>query len=150
MKIYKKMMLVSAAAMFSIFICGCGEKKAADQEASQVIQISIAPESVTPTPALDQIDPAAVATNGNLTMINEYLTDAPSTPSVVEANAADIPETGNTGSSMDQAAPVNTADSINTTDTNSTDTDPTSTAPAGSSGIGGGNTIISMDSNAGF
>lgn len=138
MKIYKKMMLVSVVAMSSILICGCGEKKAADQEASQVIQISIAPESVTPTPAPDQIDPAAVATNGNLTMVNEYLTDAPSTPSVVEANAANIPVTGNTGS-------MDPADSVNTTDTSSTDTD-----LAGSSGIGGGNTIISMDSNAGF
>lgn len=138
------MMLVSVAVMLSIFICGCGEKKVADQEASQVIQISIAPESVTPTPTQDQIDPVAVATNGNLTMINEYLTDAPSTPSVVEANAADISATGNTGS-MDLADPVNTADSVNTTDT-----DPTSNAPAVSSGIGGGNTIISMDSNAGF
>lgn len=143
MKIYKKMMLVSVAAMLSIFICGCGEKKAADQEASQVIQISIAPESVTPTPAPEQIDPAAVTTNGNLTMVNEYLTDAPSTPSVVEANATDIPVKGNTGS-------LDSADSVNTADTGSTDTDSTSNASAVSSGIGGGNTIISMDSNAGF
>lgn len=143
MKIYKKMMLVSVAAMLSIFICGCGEKKAADQEASQVIQISIAPESVTPTPAPEQIDPAAVTTNGNLTMVNEYLTDAPSTPSVVEANATDIPVKGNTGS-------LDSADSVNTADIGSTDTDSTSNASAVSSGIGGGNTIISMDSNAGF
>lgn len=143
MKIYKKMVLVSIVAMFSIFICGCGEKKAANQEVSQVIQISIAPESVTPTPAPEQIDPAAVAINGNLTMVNEYLTDAPSTVSVVEANASDIPTTENNGS-MDSADPVNIAD------ISSTDTDSTSNAPAVSSGIGGANTIISMDSNAGF
>ena len=38
-----------------------------------MIQISVAPEETTQTPAPDQIDSSAVTTNGNLTMVNEYL-----------------------------------------------------------------------------
>ena len=57
-----------------LFGSGCGKKKTEDAETSQVIQISIAPEqseAVTPTP--QQTNSAAVVTNGNLTMVNEYL-----------------------------------------------------------------------------
>ena len=57
-----------------LFGSGCGKKKTEDAESSQVIQISIAPEqseAVTPTP--QQTNSAAVVTNGNLTMVNEYL-----------------------------------------------------------------------------
>lgn len=35
--------------------------------------ITVAAPSNTPTPSVEQVDSAAVTTNGNLTMVNEYL-----------------------------------------------------------------------------
>lgn len=52
--------------------CGCGKKKEPDPETQQVLKISIAPE-VTPTPNPAEVNPDAVVTNGNVTMVNEYL-----------------------------------------------------------------------------
>ena len=72
-------MLAAIAVILSCsFIsgCGCGKKKTTDAESSQVIQLSIAPEqdaAVTPTQAPEQVNSAAVVTNGNFTMVNEYL-----------------------------------------------------------------------------
>lgn len=53
--------------------CGCGKKKT-DPASEQVLKISITPEP-SPTPAPEEIDPEAVVTNGNLTMVNSYLAE---------------------------------------------------------------------------
>ena len=68
----KKTAIVLTVLLAGVMMTGCG-KKAADAKSTQVIQISVAPEETTPTPAPDQIDSSAVTTNGNLTMVNEYL-----------------------------------------------------------------------------
>lgn len=70
----KKTAIILTVLLAAVMLAGCG-KKAADAESTQVLQISVAPPSPTPTPAPDQVDPAAVSTNGNLTMVNEYLAD---------------------------------------------------------------------------
>lgn len=53
--------------------CGCGKKKT-DPASEQVLKISITPEP-SPTLAPEEIDPEAVVTNGNLTMVNSYLAE---------------------------------------------------------------------------
>lgn len=124
MKRYKKMRIALGAVLICTCICGCGGEKTADKEASEVIQISIAPESVTPTPTMEQIDPAAVTTNGNMTMINEYLADAPTAPVKIDRQAE--------SSQVEADAGIENTDSP-TIDINSA--------------IGGGNAIVSMDLN---
>lgn len=52
--------------------CGCGKKKDQDLEGQQVLQISITPQP-TPTPDPAEVNPDSVVTNGNVTMVNEYL-----------------------------------------------------------------------------
>ena len=73
MKINKKKIAILCMVLLSVLASGCGKDKTVDEASSQVIQISVAPEETTPTPAPDQIDSSAVTTNGNLTMVNEYL-----------------------------------------------------------------------------
>lgn len=73
MKINKKAIITICILAAAAAISGCGKKSAPDAASSQVIQISVAPEETTPTPAPDQIDSSAVTANGNLTMVNEYL-----------------------------------------------------------------------------
>ena len=73
MKINKKAIITICILAAAAAISGCGKKSAPDAASSQVIQISVAPEETTPTPAPDQIDSSAITTNGNLTMENEYL-----------------------------------------------------------------------------
>ena len=73
MKINKKAIITICILAAAAAISGCGKKSAPDAASSQVIQISVAPEETTQTPAPDQIDSSAVTTNGNLTMVNEYL-----------------------------------------------------------------------------
>lgn len=73
MKINKKAIITICILAAAAAISGCGKKSAPDAASSQVIQISVAPEETTPTPAPDQIDSSAVTPNGNLTMVNEYL-----------------------------------------------------------------------------
>lgn len=70
----KKTAIVLTVLLAGVMMTGCG-KKTADAKSTQVIQISVAPPSPTSTPAPDQVDSAAVTTNGNLTMVNEYLAD---------------------------------------------------------------------------
>lgn len=60
-------------AMSGILLTGCGSKKK-NAEDESVIKISTAPEP-TATPAPEEIDPDAVTTNGDLTMVNEYLAE---------------------------------------------------------------------------
>ena len=68
--------LFLAAGLLAIsgaLLTGCGSKKKIDA-ADSVIKISTAPEpTVTPDPKT--VDPDAVTTNGNLTMVNEYLAE---------------------------------------------------------------------------
>lgn len=53
-------------------ICGCGSEKEQDPTKSGVVKISITPQP-SPTPAPSELAPEAVVTEGNLTMVNEYL-----------------------------------------------------------------------------
>ena len=97
----KKTTIVLTVLLAGIMLTGCG-KKAADAESTQVIQISVAPPSPTSTPAPDQVDSAAVTTNGNLTMVNEYLADQSTT------GAADSTDTSAADSSTDNNSDDNT------------------------------------------
>lgn len=51
--------------------CGCG-KKEKDPAEEQVLEITITP-AVTPTPQPSEINPDAVTTSGDITMVNVYL-----------------------------------------------------------------------------
>ena len=68
--------LFLAAGLLAIsgaLLTGCGSKKKTDA-ADSVIKISTAPEpTVTADPKT--VDPDAVTTNGNMTMVNEYLAE---------------------------------------------------------------------------
>ena len=55
--------------LLGISVSGCGKTREVDEASSKVIQISVAPEETSPTPAPDQVASAAVTTNGNLTAI---------------------------------------------------------------------------------
>ena len=93
----KKTAIVLTVLLAGVMMTGCG-KKAADAKSTQVIQISVAPPSPTSTPAPDQVDSAAVTTNGNLTMVNEYLA----------SGAADSTDTSAADSSTDNNSDDNT------------------------------------------
>lgn len=60
-------------AMTGVLLTGCGSKKK-NAEAESVIKISTAPEP-TATPDPKNVDPDAVTSNGDLTMVNEYLAE---------------------------------------------------------------------------
>ncbi len=60
-------------AMSAALLTGCGSRKKND-EADSVIKISTAPEP-TATPEPKTVNSDAVTTNGNLTMVNEYLAE---------------------------------------------------------------------------
>lgn len=65
---------VSALLCASLAGCGCG-KKEKDPASEQVLEISITPEP-SPTLAPEEVDPSAVVTNGDITMVNSYLTES--------------------------------------------------------------------------
>ena len=68
----KKLFLAAGLlAITGALLTGCGSKKKNAEEES-VIKISTAPEP-TATPDPKTVDPDAVTSNGNLTMVNEYL-----------------------------------------------------------------------------
>ena len=62
-KITAKKITVLSVLMFCAFLsgCGCGKKKKDPAEPS-------------PTPKPEEVNQDAVVTNGNITMVNEYLT----------------------------------------------------------------------------
>lgn len=53
--------------------CSCGKEK--DKTEEQVMEITITPEP-TVTPAPEEVNEDAVATNGDLTMVNLYLAES--------------------------------------------------------------------------
>ena len=102
MKINKKKIAILCMILLSVLTSGCGKEKTVDEASSQVIQISVAPPSPTSTPAPDQVDSVAVTTNGNLTMVNEYLADQST------SGAADSTDTSAADSSTDNNSDDNT------------------------------------------
>ena len=63
----------AAVLLFCAALAGCGGGEK-DPASEQVLRISITPEA-TPTPAPEELDPSAVVTNGDITMVNSYLAD---------------------------------------------------------------------------
>ena len=90
-----------------IAVTGCGKKKVVDEESSQVIQISLPPVNVTPTPDPEQINADAVVRNGNLTMVNGYLTGQSDEDNT---NTSDVSADGDSSTDMntDNNVDVNT------------------------------------------
>lgn len=72
----KRRKIIVPGAVFLLCVCtifiGCGKKKEADAASTQVLEITITPEA-TPTPAPHEVNSDAVVTNGNMTMVNEFL-----------------------------------------------------------------------------
>lgn len=112
----KKTAIVLTVLLAGVMLTGCG-KKAADAESTQVIQISVAPPSPTSTPAPDQVDSAAVTTNGNLTMVNEYLADQST------SGAADSTDTSAADGSTDDNSDNNTDDNADSSDAGTGESD---------------------------
>ena len=95
MKRNKQKLIILCMILACITISGCGKEKVVDEASSKVIQISVAPV-VTPTPAPDQINADAVATNGNLTMVNGYLAGQSSTDTSNTSGESDLSDTSGT------------------------------------------------------
>ena len=112
----KKTAIVLTVLLAGVMLTGCG-KKAADAKSTQVIQISVAPPSPTSTPAPDQVDSAAVTTNGNLTMVNEYLADQST------SGAADSTDTSAEDGSTDNNSDNNTDDNADSSDAGTGESD---------------------------
>ena len=84
----KKLFLAAGLlAMTGALLTGCGSKKKNAEEES-VIKISTAPEP-TATPDPKTVDPDAVTSNGNLTMVNEYLAENGSEALGIDGAASD-------------------------------------------------------------
>lgn len=68
-----KQIIGTAGLLLCLFAggCGCG-KKETDPAEEKVLEITITPV-VTPTPQPSEINPDAVTTNGDITMVNSYL-----------------------------------------------------------------------------
>ena len=109
----KKTAIVLTVLLAGVKMTGCG-KKAADAKSTQVIQISVAPPSPTSTPAPDQVDSAAVTTNGNLTMVNTYL---------AEQDAAGISSAESSDSQSDADSTDNSVDSADNNEQDSSTSD---------------------------
>lgn len=116
--------------MTGILLTGCGSKKK-NAEDESVIKISMAPEP-TATPDPKTVDPDAVTTNGNLTMVNEYLaenggaalgTDAVTpTPAASDGSGNNTDETGSDSTSGDGTDTSDTGDDESSYDTGDGDT----------------------------
>lgn len=82
-------------------LSGCGQKKEKDAAAQQVLKITITP-SVAPTKAPSEVSKDAVVTNGNLTMVNEYLAEKENADSAAaDGNGQGADGTGTDGNSAD-------------------------------------------------
>ena len=120
MKINKKKIAILCMILLSVLTSGCGKEKTVDEASSQVIQISVAPMEATPTPAPDQVASAAVITNGNLTMVNNYLADQ-STTDVSTSEILDSGNNTNTDTSTDGGTDAST--DSNTEDNSAVDSE---------------------------
>lgn len=105
----KKLFLAAGLlAMTGALLTGCGSKKKNAEEES-VIKISTAPEP-TATPDPKTVDPDAVTSNGNLTMVNEYLaengSEALGIDGVTPTPAASDGSTDNADSAVKIQAPM--------------------------------------------
>jgi preprotein translocase subunit Sec63 len=120
MKINKKKIAILCMVLLSVLASGCGKEKTVDEASSQVIQISVAPVEATPTPAPDQVDSAAVITNGNLTMVNNYLADQ-STTDISASEISDSGNNANTDTSIDGGTDAST--DSNTEDNSAVDSE---------------------------
>ena len=60
----KRNTVILCMLLLGISVSGCGKTREVDEASSKVIQISVAPEETSPTPAPDQVASAAVTTNG--------------------------------------------------------------------------------------
>lgn len=108
-KMIKRKTVILCMLLLGISVSGCGKTREADETSSKVIQISVAPEEISSTPAPDQVDSAAVTTNGNLTMVNTYL---------AEQDAAGIPSAESSDSQSDAGS---TDNSVGLSDNNEQD-----------------------------
>lgn len=66
-----KQIIGVSGLLLCLFAGGCG-KKEKDPAEEQVLEITITPV-VTPTPQPSKINPDAVTTSGDITMVNVYL-----------------------------------------------------------------------------
>ena len=107
-KMIKRKTVILCMLLLGISVSGCGKTRETDETSSKVIQISVAPEEISPTPAPDQVDSAAVTTNGNLT-INTYL---------AEQDAAGISSAESSDSQSDAGS---TDNSVGSSDNNEQD-----------------------------
>ena len=109
-----KRLLMLIPVLLGISVSGCGKTREADETSSKVIQISVAPEETSPTPAPDQVASAAVTTNGNLTMVNTYL---------AEQDAAGISSAESSDSQSDADSTDNSVDSADNNEQDSSTSD---------------------------
>lgn len=70
-KRYIKMTGFFAGLLACALLTGCGDKET-DPAAEQVLEITITP-AATPTPAPEELNPAAVTEKDGITMVNGYL-----------------------------------------------------------------------------
>lgn len=97
---YRKALIVTLLLAFCIAAAGCGKKKEQDAQSQQVLKITITP-SAAPTKAPDEMNPDAVVTNGNMTMVNEYLDQKSSQDNAAAPAGTDggtVSDQDNTGS----------------------------------------------------
>ena len=62
-KMIKRKTVILCMLLLGISVSGCGKTREVDEASSKVIQISVAPEETSPTPAPDQVASAAVTNN---------------------------------------------------------------------------------------
>ena len=113
-KMIKRKTVILCMLLLGISVSGCGKTREADETSSKVIQISVAPEETSPTPAPDQVDSAEVTTNGNLTMVNTYL---------AEQDAAGISSAESSDSQSDADSTDNSVDSADNNEQDSSTSD---------------------------
>ena len=113
-KMIKRKTVILCMLLLGISVSGCGKTREVDEASSKVIQISVAPEETSPTPAPDHVDSASVTTNGNLTMVNTYLT---------EQNAAGISSAESSDSQSDAGSTDNSVDSADNNEQDSSTSD---------------------------
>lgn len=131
-------------AMSAVLLTGCGSKKKTDA-ADSVIKISTAPEP-TATPDPEKVDPDAVISNGNLTMVNEYLAEnggaALGSAAVTPTPAASDGSSGDSGTDASDGDTANT----DTSDGDSSDENGTDSSEDDDSSYDGGDAGYSDES----